>query len=218
MESITRNNAEKIKEILLESNISRNIELNFEGLGIRVDVNGLSETIYNEEKNVEGIYFLNNDLDKNTLCLTANNKKYYLFLISGAWDYDYKIKNMHLALSSNYKGLSNDFAELEISQALEDDKYIYIVKKLNKLAGRGTIARLNKGLGANKEEKEKRRMELVERLDAKTILYNNDEWMCVSIIKKDNLLDKDKKSDILYKFLYDFLNYAFTIEEIVSES
>ena len=60
-------------------------------------------------------------------------------------------------------------------------------------------------------------MELVKRLDAKTIIYNNDEWMCVSIIKKDELLDEDKKSDILYKFLYDFLNYAFTIEDIVAE-
>lgn len=216
MESITRNNAEKIKEILLESNINKKIELNFEGLGIKIDINGLSETTYDEEKNVEGMYFLKGNLDN--LCLKVSGRKYYLFLTSGAWDYDYKIKNMHLALSSNCKGLSNDFAELEISQALEDDKYIYIVKKLNKLAGRGTIARLNKGLGANKEEKEKRRIELVKRLDAKTIIYNNDEWMCVSIIKKDELLDEDKKSDILYKFLYDFLNYAFTIEAIISES
>lgn len=216
MESITRNNAEKIKEILLESNINKKIELNFEDLGIKIDINGLSKTTYDKEKNVEGMYFFKDNLDN--LCLKVSGRKYYLFLTSGAWDYNYKIKNMHLALSSNYKGLSNDFAELEISQALEDNKYIYIVKKLNKLAGRGTIARLNKGLGDNKEEKEKRRMELVKRLDAKTIIYNNDEWMCVSIIKKDELLDEDKKSDILYKFLYDFLNYAFTIEDIISEN
>lgn len=72
---------------------------------------------------------------------------------------------------------SDYFCQIELSKAVEDDKYIYIIKNITKLAGNGAISRLNNGLGKDRDRKHQRREELVNRLNADVISYNNNDWI-----------------------------------------
>ena len=91
-----------------------------------------------------------------------------------------------------------------------------MVKNLFKLAGYGSIARLNRGLKF-KQEKIKRRYELLNLLNADTIIFNKEEWIVVSKISKQDLKEKNYQH-ILYEFLKDFLNYSLTIEQIIIDA
>ena len=211
---IYKKNAHKIKKILLEYTINNHIELTFEKLNADIKINALGETESNGSMN--DIYLLNDEIDENKLCFSINNRKYDLFLSIGDWGYDYRINDVHIVLGTNYR-FGKFFSQLELSQALEDDKYIYIIKNLTKLAGEGAISRLNKGLGTNKEAKRKRRYELLEKLNFKVINYDNSDWICITKINKQELENEDYASDILYEFLNNFIKYSFTIEEIIAD-
>lgn len=82
-------------------------------------------------------------------------------------------------MGSNYSKLGKFFAQLELSQSLEDDNYLYVVKNISKLLGEGAISRTNNGLKSDKEKKYKRRNRLVTLLDSKVIEYDNNEWMVI---------------------------------------
>ena len=120
-------------------------------------------------------------------------------------------------MGSNCSRLGNWFARIELTQALEDEEYIYILKNISKIGGRGSINRLNNGLGANKIKKHKRREVLVRNFGAETIHYNNNDWMIVSKICKNDLNNDNTCKDVLYNFIKDFVRYAFLIEEIISD-
>lgn len=94
---------------------------------------------------------------------------------------------------------------------------IYIIKKISKLAGKGAIERLNRGLGSDTVKKRQRRVTLVDKLKADVIAFNEDEWLCVSKIDKVKIENEDSHAEILSDFLEDLLIYAFTIESIVNE-
>ncbi|WP_024614494.1 DEAD/DEAH box helicase family protein [Clostridium sp. Ade.TY] len=209
---IYKKNARKLKKILLKDTINKEIELTFDKLNAYIKIDSLAETEANGT--MKDIYLLNDQIEENKLCFTIDDKNYNLFLSIGDWGYDYRINDVHIVLGTNYK-FGKFFSQLELSQALEDDKYIYIMKNLTKLAGEGAISRLNKGLGSNKEAKRKRRDELAERLNFDIINYDNNDWICISKIDKEKLENEENSSDILYGFLNNFIKYSFAIEEII---
>ena len=119
-------------------------------------------------------------------------------------------------MGSNCSRLGLFFCQFELSQALQDSNYIYLVKNLFKLAGDGSIARLNRGL-KYREEKIDRRYELLNLLDADIIKFDREEWFVVSKISKQDL-EEENDEHILHQFLKDFLNYSLTIEQILLDA
>ena len=136
----------------------------------------------------------------------------------GEWGYKTRIPKSHLVLGTNPIKFGSDyFCQIELSQAVEDEENIYIIKNISKLAGEGAISRLNNGLGNDKARKHKRREELIERLNLEVISYDDNDWCCVYKIEKDKLNNKAYYEDIFHEFMYSFLMYALTIESIIAE-
>lgn len=223
MELITVNNANKIKQVLLNNYIDgKVIELEYPIIKTKVKITNVSES---EDSNtfigrdMKEMIFINEEEINNVYCLKIKNKKHQLYLNIGDWGYDYRIPNMHIVLGSSksFGGSRGYFSQLEISQALEDESNIYIVKNLTKLAGEGAISRINSGLKDNKDKKFERRRELVKRLKSEKIYFDNSEWLVINSICKDDLKSEEKCNEILYNFIKDFINYSFVIEEIVEE-
>ena len=226
MERITIQNAEKIKNILLNNYLdNKSINLEYKNINTIINIDGITESKKSElfdDRDMEMFHFLNGEQEGNLLCMEVNNKKHQLYMNIGEWgvygNYEYEIPNMHIVLgtTSSKFGAKEYFSQLEISQALEDDKYIYLVKNISKLAGEGAIARLNNGL-KEKALKYERRNRLINRLNTTTKLYDDNEWMIVSKISKEDLDNEQKHNDIFYNMINDILNYSFTVEDIIAE-
>ena len=226
MERITIQNAEKIKNILLNNYLdNKSINLEYKNINTIINIDGITESKKSElfdDRDMEMFHFLNGEQEGNLLCMEVNNKKHQLYMNIGEWgvygNYEYEIPNMHIVLgtTSSKFGAKEYFSQLEISQALEDDKYIYLEKNISKLAGEGAIARLNNGL-KEKALKYERRNRLINRLNTITKLYDDNEWMIVSKISKEDLDNEQKYNDIFYNMINDILNYSFTVEDIIEE-
>ena len=221
MDKITIENAEKIKWILLNNYLDNtSINLKYESINTTINIDGITETEESEifyDRDMVMFSFVNGDQEGNLLCMQVNNKKHQLYMNIGDWSYKYDIPNMHIVLgtSSSKFGAKEFFSQLEISQALEDENYIYLVKNISKLAGEGSISRLNNGL-KDKSLKHERRNMLVNELNTTTIKYADNEWMVVSKINKEDLEMGEKYNDIFYSIIKDILNYSFTIEDIIA--
>lgn len=220
MERIALQNAEKIKEILLYNYIdNKSINLEYKNIKTIINIDGTTES----EKSplfdyMDMFNFLYSEEKDNFQCIEINNKKYDLYMNIGGWGYEYDIPNMHIVLGTTSSKIESKeyFSQLEISQALEDAKYIYLVKNISKLSGEGSISRLNSGL-KEKALKYERRNRLINKLKTTTKLYDDNEWMIVSKISKEDLSDKEKYNDIFYSMIKDILNYSFTVEDIIAE-
>ena len=207
MERITIQNAEKIKNILLNSYLdNKSISLEYKNIKTIINIDGITES----------------EKEGNILCMEVNNKKHQLYMNIGEWGasgrYKYDIHDMHIVLgtTSSKFGEKELFSQIEISQALEDKDYVYLVKNISDLAGKGAIARLNSGL-KDKKLKYERRNTLVSRLNTTTKPYEDKEWMIVSKISKEDLDNEQKHNDIFYNMIRDMLNYSFTVEDIIVE-
>lgn len=217
LRNITRENANKIKDILLNDGLNDEISLKFDSLNMEIKIINLAKSEYDEDNNA-WIKFWGGFSEENTLCMKINNRYYDLAMFLGDWAYDYEIQQMHISLYSECRQFGDYFSQIDLSQAIEDENNIYIVKKISKLTGAGAIARLNKNLGNDKNAKMNRRYLLVDKLNAEVIPYCKEEWMCLNKIKKLDLNNPNMREDILYKFVYDFIKYAFTVEEIITEN
>ena len=223
MDLITLENAEKIKHILLNNCIeNKSINLEFKYLKAKTKINAVGITERSEtftDIYMEEMYFLNDEIEENKLCLDINNKEHMIYMNIGDWGYDYRIPNMHIVLGSTYNfGASKTFfSQLEISQALEDDNNIYTVKNISKLAGEGAISRINSGLKDDKEKKFERRNRLAKRLNADIMYYDNYEWLIISKINKKDLKNENKYNEIYYNLIKDIIDYSLTIEDIICE-
>ncbi|MGL5751298.1 MAG: hypothetical protein ACRCXT_12260, partial [Paraclostridium sp.] len=204
MRLINIDTAYLIKNILMQSNIDKSIELKYDTLDIEVIISSIIDAEnLNRFPNMKERLLIN----ENKYSLKIKGKDYDLFLNIGDWGYEYRIPDVHLCLGSSYTKLGGFFAQLELSQALEDDKYIYIIKNISKLAREGAISRINNGLGSNQERKYRRRRILVQILNSEVIEFDNHEWMVVCKISKQDL-KKEKHSEIAYNFIKSFVNYA----------
>lgn len=220
MERITIQNAEKIKNILLNNYLDdKSINLEYKNIKTIIDIDGRTESEKSPLFNCMHMFnFLYSEEKDNFQCIEINNKKYDLYINIDGWGYEYDIPNMHIVLGTTSPkiGSKEYFSQLEISQALEDYQYIYLVKNTSKLAGEGAISRLNSGL-KEKALKYERRNRLINRLNTITKLYDKNEWMVVSKISKEDLDNEQNHNDIFYTMIKDILNYSFTVEDIIAE-
>lgn len=171
---------------------------------------------------MELLFFLNSLNEEDEFaCVNINGKKEALYMNIGQWGgYKYYIENMHLVLgtTTNKFGRSKEyFSQIEISQSLEDENHIYIVKNITDLAGKGSISRINTGLKDDKDKKNERRTRLVNRLNSKVLVHGTKDWMVISKINKEDLKNNDKFNNICYELIKDIINYTFTIEDIIAE-
>lgn len=164
-------NAEKMKAIILNTQLIDEIIITKDNSNIQLMINKVSERHIDKNWGDEEFYFEN---DKSDCPLIVNNKSYWISMKVGWWRDTYRIPNVHLILGTNCSKFGSGclyFSQLEFSQALEDDEFIYIVKNISILAGEGSILRLNSGL-KDRDKKIERRNKLVERLSG----GNNSIW------------------------------------------
>lgn len=208
---VTIKNAYKIKDILKVVPLEKNIDLDYKAIYASIHIKYVSENI---EIGEDGycMNFLYEDQDKK--CLSIKGKQYELRMGVCDWGTDTRIKSGHIYLGS--EAFNNYFAQVELSHAIEDENYIYIVKNISKLAGEGAIYRLNKN-AEDKNDKYMRREILIDELKSEVIEYKDSRWIVVNKILKSDLNDENKHTDIIYDFILNFLKYAFCIEEIIKK-
>jgi hypothetical protein len=213
--SITEENLENLKNIIKDYQIQEEIYISIPELKLLINFDSLSENYpYTEYGKMEKISFLRED---NVNVLAINNRSYELFISIGEWGYNTRFSDSHICLGTNpLKFGSSFFSQIELSQALEDNNYIYITKNISKLAGNGTISRLNNGLGKDKIQKFKRRDLLVKEINAEVLEHENSDWICISKIDKKEMLNEKNGQSILHRFLKEFITYAFSIEKIIN--
>lgn len=219
---ITIENVNKIKYMLTETALSRKIEISMPNMQLQLNVDSVSVTEKNQEYkenyglDMEKTYFM---CEESVEVLKIKNRSYEVFYNLGSWGYEARIPKSHLVVGTNPIKFGSDyFCQIELSQALEDNDNIYIVKNISKLAGQGAISRLNNGLGKDKDEKYRRRDELVRRLNKNIIKYNDWDWICVDIINKTDLNNEECYEDIFYNLMNNILFYALTIEDLIASN
>ena len=72
-------------------------------------------------------------------------------------------------------------------------------------------------MGDDKSAKHCRRDLLCKRLDANVLFFEKNNWICISKIKKTDFNEEKEYSNILNKFINDFITYSLAIEEIINE-
>lgn len=207
---------EAIKDILVKSILSDNIDIKSPILGGEFSAANVSELMEWEEfPTMQKSYFLEKDDEINTLKIKGRN--YQVFYALGDWGYDVRVPNVHMCLGVEPKHFQSVyFAQMELSQMLEDKDSLYIVKNISKLAGEGASSRLNKG-AASRTEKLMRRQILKERLGWDSLEFEKHDWLVLCKIDK-NKFDGEFDNEINTMILESFLKYAFTIEEIIEEA
>lgn len=126
------------------------------------------------------IYLLNDE--DGFEVLSYNGKGYNAFLNVGEWGYSTRLRDAHITLGSTK---FHDFCfQLELSQAIKDEEYIYLLKNISNMAGAGAICRLYKGLKGNREEKLNRQQSFIEHYGKEVINYNKKDWIVISKIRR----------------------------------
>lgn len=214
---ISISNIVKLNSIIKETELTKKIEIEMPNLQGKLKTDSLTKAQPNLE--LEN-YFP--DMNKRMLLfggrcktLEQQDKSYEVTLSFDSWENYAPEYSSFIVLSTKPVSFGSIyFCQLKLSQALEDQNNIYIVKNLSKLAGEGAIARLNKGANSQAEKRE-RRNELVKRLNKNVITYDNQLWICIDTISKTQINDKNYHHDIFNNLLENVLNYALTIEELV---
>lgn len=216
---INNENVQKVKKILIEENLKDNIIIEKDKLELQLGIDEL--TMAMEASYLGSCYFrmfgrsfkYNNDVEN----MKIKDKVYRMFMCVGPWKKQNKECESYVVLGANYKQFGNDFSEFDLSDCLEDNEYIYIVKNLSKLAGSSAITRLNKGIKSDRDKKYERRRMLVSQLNFETLDYDKSEWLCIAKINKSELENKEKYNEILRNFLNNFIEYSLKVEEIISQ-
>ncbi len=208
---LTFENADRIKYVLLNTQLVNSVKIQ-KNPNVVFNADAVSDNWVESDYGNDEFFMMNGD---STDPLIINGKSYTLSLKVGWWRDTYRIPNTHITLGSSYSKYGSFFSQIELSQAIEDDDKIYIIKNMSKLAGDGTMARLNNGL-KDKNSKIGRRYDLAKRLDKEIINYECHEWLVVDKIKKSDLLNEDNHGYIFQSFMENFINYALTVEEIIA--
>lgn len=217
MELVSELNVDRLKNILLNAQLERPIYMEIPSMQLKLDLNAVSTSEQNYEVgyDMKKTSFMKNE---ETKIMSIKNRKYEMFYNLGEWGYDTRIPKSHICLGTTPKKFGTDyFAQIELSQALEDDNKIYLVKCVSKLSGEGSISRLNNGLRKNKVAKHQRRTDLVNFLSKKIIDFGNQKWMCLIEIDKADILNEEKAGKIVTDIMENFIQYALKVEEIIYE-
>ena len=214
-ELITQEEADRIKNILNESEL--NDSINIEVLNSKYKLNVFNITQREKSKHhgydMNEFYLIDNDSKHDVL--EYKNKLYDIFINFGEWGYKTRLKNAHITIGSS-KFHEYSF-QLELSQAVKDEKYIYIIKNVSNLAGNGALVRLYRGLGKNRVKKENRVDRFIKEFNNEILECCGKEWIVISRIKLDNLFDYNKREEIFYNLLNSILKAMLLVEGIGEE-
>ena len=137
------------------------------------------------------------------------NDEYELSL--GVFDFDEESRIKGTTVYLQHWGSVLDF--LDLSDAIEQDENIYILKNISNAKQCGAICKLYRNV-KNHEGIIKRQEDLIQKLGSQVVEYDDASWIIVNSIKKEDLNNEEKFKDVLHKFLEDFIKYAFTVEFI----
>ena len=211
-ELITQNEANRIKQILNETGLKEDINIEVLNGKYKINAFNITESYKSEHYgyNMNEFYLMDNHNKYNVL--EYKNKLHEVFVNFGKWGYKTRLNNTHITVGSSK---SNDYSfQLELSQAIKDKENLYIVKNISNLAGNGALVRLYRGLGKDRAKKEKRRERFVEEFNSEILKYEGKEWIVISKISLKDLFDDNKGKDIFYDLLISILKAMLLVEGI----
>ncbi|MBC8580182.1 hypothetical protein [Zhenhengia yiwuensis] len=211
LELIEQKEANRIVEILETCPLGRNIELEIGKFKFfACNVSETVDTEHHEPYRMKEIYLLNDE--DGFEVLSYNGKGYNAFLNVGEWGYSTRLRDAHITLGSTK---FHDFCfQLELSQAIKDGEYIYLLKNISNMAGAGAICRLYKGLKGNKEEKLNRQQSFIEHYGKEVINYNKKDWIVISKIRRADLFEEEAESEIFYELIHSLFSAMLWVETI----
>ena len=211
LELIEQKEANRIIEIIESCPLVKNIELEIGKFRLLAcNVSETSDTAHHEPYRMREVYLLNNEDEFGVL--SYNGRSYNAFLNVGEWGYNTRLQDTHITLGSNK---FHEFCfQLELSQAIKDEEYIYLLKNISNLAGPGAICRLYKGLKGNKEEKLNRQQLFIENFGKEVVNYNKKDWIVISKIKRVDLFEEEIESEILYELIHSLFSAMLWVETI----
>ena len=211
-ELITQNEANRIKQILNETGLKEDINIEVLNGKYKINAFNITESFKTERYEYDMDEFYLMDKTNKYDVLEYKNKLYEVFVNLGEWAYKTELKNSHITVGSSK---FHDYSfQLELSQAIKDKENIYIVKNITNLSGKGAFVRLYRGLGKDRAKKEKRRERFVEEFNSEILKYEGKEWIVISKISLKDLFDDNKGKDIFYDLLISILKAMLLVEGI----
>lgn len=211
-ELITQNEANRIKQILNETGLKEDINIEVLNGKYKINAFNITESFKTERYEYDMDEFYLMDKTNKYDVLEYKNKLYEVFVNLGEWAYKTELKNSHITVGSSK---FHDYSfQLELSQAIKDKENLYIVKNISNLAGNGALVRLYRGLGKDRAKKEKRRERFVEEFNSEILKYEGKEWIVISKISLKDLFDDNKGKDIFYDLLISILKAMLLVEGI----
>ena len=211
-ELITQNEANRIKQILNETGLKEDINIEVLNGKYKINAFNITESFKTERYEYDMDEFYLMDKTNKYDVLEYKNKLYEVFINLGEWAYKTELKNSHITVGSSK---FHDYSfQLELSQAIKDKENIYIVKNITNLSGKGALVRLYRGLGKDRAKKEKRRERFVEEFNSEILKYEGKEWIVISKISLKKLFDDNNGKDIFYDLLISILKAMLLVEGI----
>lgn len=211
-ELITQNEANRIKQILNETGLKEDINIEVLNGKYKINTFNITESFKTERYEYDMDEFYLMDKTNKYDVLEYKNKLYEVFINLGEWAYKTELKNSHITVGSSK---FHDYSfQLELSQAIKDKENIYIVKNITNLSGKGALVRLYRGLGKDRAKKEKRRERFVEEFNSEILKYECKEWIVISKISLKELFDDNNGKDIFYDLLISILKAMLLVEGI----
>lgn len=210
-ELITQQEADRIKEVLETTWLYKDIQL--EVGEFKIMASGVSETNdtqHHDPYEMKEFYLMGRDNEFGVL--EYKDKKFNAFVNIGEWGYDSRLKNTHITLGSSK---FHDFCfQLELSQAIKDEKNIYIIKNVTNMGGPGAICRLYRRLKNNREEKLKRQEVFIEKFGQDILKYIDKDWVVIYKIKIEDVYDSSKADEIFYNLVHNMFLALLLVEYI----
>lgn len=210
-EFIDQNTADRIKEILSTAHLEEKIKIEIDDFILNASsVSESANTAHHEPFKMEEFYLLDDNNREGVL--EYKDEMHSIFINVGQWGYATRLKNTHITFGSSK---FHDFCfQLELSQAVSDRKYIYIIKNITNLAGKGAICRLYRGLKNNRKEKLERQQVFIERFGHELIRLENKDWVVISKIEINELFNNSKTNKLFYNLVKDMLITMLLVESI----
>lgn len=211
-ELITQNEANRIKQILNETGLKEDINIEVLKGKYKINAFNITESFKTERYEYDMDEFYLMDKTNKYDVLEYKNKLYEVFVNFGEWAYKTELKNSHIIVGSSK---FHDYSfQLELSQAIKDKENLYIVKNITNLSGKGALVRLYRGLGKDRAEKENRKERFIEEFNSEILKYEDKEWIVISKISLEGLFDDNKSQDIFYDLLNSILKAMLLVEGI----
>ena len=207
---IEQSMADRVLEILEQTALYKPINLeigNYSLEAYSVSETNESNHFYNQEFN------LLTDQDEYGV-LKFREKYYNLFVHFGEWRLNQRLQNAHICVGS--EKIHKYFFQIELSQSVFDNEYVYIIKNATNLAGDGSFIRLFSG-SKSKQAKHARLDKFLHQFDNEIIEFDEKKWSVISKISIDELYNEDYSEEIYHGLMNNMLRATLLVEQIRSE-